>query len=88
MEIIINAIKAQLASPARAGINSEAAFVRERIERQAGELMARRYWSWAISAAVWRAANPVFGKLAVTLQLELDAIDDSTSLPSWATYGT
>lgn len=88
MEIIINAIKAQLANPRRAGINSEAAFVRERIEREAGEILARRYWNWAISAAQWRAANPVFGELAVTLQIELDAIDDSTSLPSWATYGT
>lgn len=88
MDTIINAIKAQLASPRRAGINSEAAFVRERIEMEAGEILARRYWNWAISMAAWRAANPVFGELAVTLQLQLDAIDDSTSLPDWATYGT
>jgi hypothetical protein len=87
-QIIINCIKAQLAKPTRTCVNSESAFVRERIEMEADKILARKYWNWAISNASWRAANPVFGGLVVQLQLQLDAIDNAITLPDWATYGT
>jgi len=88
MDVIINVLKAQIANPVRACVNGESSFAREHIRAIAGDIIARQYWNWAICPAEWRAKNPIFGELALTLQLELDAIDDKSSLPSWATYGT
>lgn len=84
-EILIQALSAQLANPARAVVNFECCFVRDRLDIAGHNDLARRYWSW--SCTNWKA-NPIFGSEVQELQLKLDAIDRQSTMPSWGTYGT
>ena len=84
-EILIQALNAQLANPARAVVNFECSFVRDRLYASGHDNLARRYWSWVCSN--WEA-NPIFGSEVQELQLKLDAIDRQSIMPAWGTYGT
>ena len=57
-EILIQALNAQLANPARAVVNFECSFVKDRLYASGHDNLARRYWSWVCSN--WEA-NPIFG---------------------------
>ena len=86
--ILAEAMKLQLAKPNRAVVNTEASFVRYRLEVAGHEKLAREYWNWVVCHREWRKANPIFGLEVLELQEKLDAIDDSYRMPSWGTYGT
>jgi hypothetical protein len=85
IEILIEALENQVARPARAVVNFEASFVRDRLQNAGHDDLARRYWSWTCSN--WRA-NPIFGPEVLALQKELESIDRQSTMPSWGTYGT
>ena len=85
IDILIEAMKAQVAKPARAVVNHEAAFVAQTL-RNAGEVeLAKKYWSWHCSS--WEK-NPIFGEEVQELQRQLKAIDSGVTMPAWGTYGT
>lgn len=85
INILIEAMKAQVANPTRAVVNSESAFVAQRV-RNAGEAeLSSKYWSWVCSR--WET-NPIFGEEVLELQRQLQAIDSKVTMPSWGTYGT
>ena len=80
-EVILSAMTAQLAKPTRAVVNSESAFVAQRL-RDAGHMdEAKAYWSW-----VCCGKPKTFGEDIHTLQMQLDALD--TPLDSSWTKGT
>jgi hypothetical protein len=80
--VITDAIRAQLAKPARAVVNSESAFVAQRL-RDAGEHdAARLYWNYVCSS---KKTQP-FGQEVADLQAQLDALDSGLD-SSW-TRGT
>lgn len=84
MQVLIEAMKAQLAKPARAVVNSESAFVKDRISMAGEPELARQYWNWVCSGR----KTPIFGEEVFTLQQQLDAIDKGVTMPDWGTYGT
>lgn len=82
-------MREQLANPNRACVNSEAAFVRSRME-EAGEFyIARQYWNWTCgSRFVAPDVLELFDEEVQDLAQKLRAIDLQTELPDWATRGT
>jgi len=88
IKIVEELVKAQVAKPARACVNSEAGFVKDKIGKVAGAELAAKYWKWAICRPEDRAKLNTFGDLVTQLQLELDAIDAKFNMPKWGTYGT
>lgn len=87
-EVIIEALREQIANPVKATMNSQSAWVCDNIREVAGSELAREYWSWACQSGKNRKA--IFGELALALQTELDAITQANliRMPSWGTYGT
>ena len=85
VQILINAMKAQLEKPTRAVVNGESSFVRQRLSDAGQHDLAKQYWYWICSA--WQA-HPIFGDEVLALQHQLDAIDKQSTMPSWGTYGT
>lgn len=84
LEPIKAAIRAQLAKPTRAVVNSESAFVTNRLNREGYEEAARIYWSW-----VCGAKNKITDPEIIELQQQLDAIDKKSSpMPAWGYSGT
>ena len=83
-EIVANAQRLQLEKPTRAVVNSEAAFVAQRLRNDGYTGIAARYWSWVCSGA----RTDEFGSEVTELQAKLKQIDDGVSMPSWGTYGT
>lgn len=81
-EAILSAMTAQLAKPTRAVVNSESAFVAQRL-RDAGHMdEAKAYWNWV---CMGKSAK-TFGQDVADLQVQLDALD--TPLDSSWTRGT
>ena len=85
IDILIEAMKAQLAKPARAVVNSESAFIKDRLNKLGEYELAKQYWKWVCSR--WED-NPVFGEEVLEIQRQLKAIDNQSTMPSWGTYGT
>lgn len=82
--IIAREQRAQLAAPARAVVNSEAAFVRSRIGQAGHSELAREYWSWSC-----RGGQGKYTEEVIALEASLRAIDRGCSaMPDWGTYGT
>ena len=79
------AIKQQIARPARAGVNNEAAFVAHHLTLGGYECISKAYWNWTCSS---RKNEPIFGEEILALQNELVAIDKQYTIPAWGTYGT
>lgn len=85
MRILIEAMKAQIANPARAVVNSESAFVKDRLIKAGEPELAKQYWNWVCMSG---RDTPVFGEEVLELQKQLNAIDKGVTMPSWGTYGT
>jgi hypothetical protein len=85
LNILIEAMKAQIQKPTRAIVNSECAFVQERVYNAGEKELAKEYWSWTCSD--WQS-NPKFGDEVQALQTQLRAIDKQSTMPSWGIYGT
>lgn len=85
IEILIEAMKAQVAKPTRAVVNPEAAFVAQRLRQSGEDELAKKYWSWTCS--YWEK-NPIFGEEVQVLQQQLRDIDKGVTMPAWGTYGT
>lgn len=87
-EIVVEALREQIANPATATMNSQSAWVCDNIREVAGSELAREYWSWACMDAKTR--KPIFGDIALALQADLDGITQANliRMPSWGTYGT
>jgi hypothetical protein len=84
IEMLARLIKWQIAEPARAVVNSEAAFVKNKLEVLGEVALAKQYWSWVCSGA-----KPGYFPAEIdTLQSELKKIDAGVSMPAWGTYGT
>ncbi len=82
--IVSEAQRKQLEKPARAVVNSEAAFVAQRLRTEGHTDIASRYWSWTCR----RGTEAEFGKEVYQLQQQLNAIDAGITMPEWGTYGT
>jgi hypothetical protein len=83
-EMLARLIKWQIAEPARAVVNSEAIFVRSKLEGLGEKELAKKYWSWVCSGA-----NPGYFSAEIdALQSELKKIDQGAQMPAWGTYGT
>ncbi len=83
-EVVARAIKAQLADPAKACVNSESSFVDYRLRCEGHMQIAKRYWSWVCRSP---ESNPhEFGEEVYALQMKLNGLD--VGLPDWATKGT
>jgi hypothetical protein len=82
---LVEAMKAQIVKPTRAVVNSECAFVMERLYKMDEPSLAAQYWNWTCSD--WKS-NPKFGDEVQELQTQLRAIDAQSTMPSWGTYGT
>ena len=81
--LVAEAQREQLKKPNRAVVNSEAAFVAQRL-RDAGHFdLAARYWRW-----VCPPSKDDFDETVHELQAKLKEIDLSVSMPAWGTYGT
>jgi hypothetical protein len=72
VQFLIQAMKEQIASPARAVVNSESAFVKDRLYKMGQEDLGAQYWSWVCSA---NRNTPVFGDEVMELQRKLKEID-------------
>lgn len=85
-EIIVAAMKAQLQNLAKAGVNSESAFVRDRIINEYNEPeLAKAYWSWVCSHF---ESDPMrFGWNVYDLQTQLN-MHSTWTMPAWGMYGT
>lgn len=82
---LITAMKAQLAKPNRAVVNSETAFVKDRLYDMGEKDLAKEYWNW--NCGRWED-NPKFGPEVQELQTQLRNIDKGITMPEWGTYGT
>lgn len=82
--LVAAAQKAQLDKPTRAVVNSESAFVMDRLNNAGQSALARRYWSWSCGAK----NRTEFGDEVYELEMKLREIDKTVSMPSWGTYGT
>jgi hypothetical protein len=82
VELILEAQKAQLTKPTLACVNSESAFVAQRL-RDAGHTdLASRYWSYVCGC------GKDFGDEVAENEKKLKEIDNGFVMPSWGTYGT
>lgn len=82
--IIAQAQRKQLENPTRAVVNSESAFVAQRLRSEGYFEIAAAYWSWVCN----RHDRYNFSQEVIDLQLKLKAIDMGVSMPAWGTYGT
>jgi hypothetical protein len=83
IDLIIEAQEAQLAKPTRACVNSESAFVAQRL-RDAGHVdLAKRYWSFVCSSN-----KDLFGEVVRANEEKLKEIDRGFVMPEWGTKGT
>jgi hypothetical protein len=85
IEILIEELTAQLAKPARAVVNSECAFVMDRLNTRGERDLAKEYWSWTCGS--WEK-DPRYGEQVQELQAALRAIDKSITMPEWGIRGT
>jgi hypothetical protein len=83
-EIIAQAQRQQLAKPAKACVNSEAAFVQTRIYNMGHKDIASKYWSWHCM----HNYEVGYNEEVRMLQQQLRAIDKQFEMPAWGTYGT
>lgn len=89
-EIVFEAQRLQLESPARACVNSESAFVKDRIYKLGYPELAKEYWNWVCSSASRsdEVGPEKFGQEVYDQYKELKKIDAGFVMPSWGTYGT
>ena len=74
MEILKNALKEQIAKPCKAIVNSESAFVQDKLFKAGQSVLASSYWKWVCSG-LNNTYNPGFDLEIVELQNQLNQID-------------
>jgi hypothetical protein len=84
-QIILAAIKAQTAKPAKAIVNSEAAFVQDRLQDQGYLELSKQYWRWVCTQ---KKVGGIFTEEVSEAQAVLDSLNSKSVMPSWGTYGT
>jgi hypothetical protein len=82
-DIVIAAQRAQLEKPTRACVNSEAAFVADRLRAQGFNELAKQYWNF-----VCGGKDPGFSDEVKENEKKLKEIDKGFTMPDWGTYGT
>lgn len=82
VELILAAQKAQLANPTRACVNSESAFVAQRLRDAGHSDLAKRYWSYVCRCGAG------FGAEVEENEKKLKEIDNGFVMPEWGTKGT
>ena len=84
--IVAAAQRKQLANPARAVVNPEAAFVAQTLRNEGYYETAAAYWSWTCGSPT--SYGQKFSQEVHELQEQLRAIDAGQTMPEWGTYGT
>jgi hypothetical protein len=89
-KIVFDAQAEQLAKPARACVNSESAFVAERIRDAGYAELSKSYWSWVCSSPERNPAQAVkaFGVECYEQYIQLREIDKGFTMPEWGYKGT
>ncbi len=83
-QLLAKLMKWQAAEPARATVNSEAAFVKNKLEVLGEVALAKFYWSWFCAGC----KPGVFPTDIEVLQKALNEIDAGASMPTWGMFGT
>lgn len=78
---IIEAQTAQLAKPARAMVNAECSFVKERLTKAGYTDAAKLYWDW-----VTTYRNKITDPTVIALEAQLKQCN--SAIPSWGISGT
>jgi hypothetical protein len=89
-KIVFDAQAEQLAKPAKACVNSESAFVTDRIRAAGYDELAKSYWSWVCSSPERNPAQAVkaFGVECYEQYVKLREIDKGFTMPEWGYKGT
>ena len=89
-KIVYEAQAAQLLAPARACVNSEAAFVADRIRDAGHAELSKSYWSWVCSSPERDPVQAVkaFGVECYDQYVQLRTIDKGCVMPEWGYKGT
>ena len=89
-DIVFAAQAQQLLKPARACVNSECAFVQEKIYNAGHPELAKEYWSWVCSGPERNPAKAVekFGVECYEQYIQLREIDKGFTMPEWGYKGT
>ena len=89
-KIVFEAQAAQLLNPAKACVNSEAAFVADRIREAGYPELAKSYWSWVCQTPERDPVNAVkaFGVECYNQYIQLREIDKGFTMPEWGYKGT
>lgn len=89
-KIVFETQAAQLAKPARACVNSESAFVKDKIRAAGYPELANSYWSWVCSSPERNPENAVkaFGVECYNQYIKLREIDNGFTMPEWGYKGT
>jgi len=89
-KIVFDAQAEQLANPARACVNSESAFVTDRIRAAGYGDLAKSYWSWVCSSPERNPEQAVkaFGVECYEQYVKLREIDKGFTMPEWGYKGT
>lgn len=83
--VLLEVLQEQIAKPNRAVVNSESAFVKDKLNQRGEPELAKAYWNWVCSSG---RDLPMFGPEALEFQRQLNAIDKQSTMPDWGTYGT
>ena len=76
-EILKEVLQEQIAKPAKAIVNPEAAFVKDKLLAKGEQLLAKAYWAW-VCLRLDQDYNPGFGAEIVALQRQLNEIDQTS----------
>ena len=89
-EIVFAAQAQQLLKPARACVNSESAFVADKIRDAGHPELAKAYWSWVCTSPERDPAKAVekFGVECYEQYIQLREIDKGFTMPEWGYKGT
>lgn len=79
-DALLDAMRQQIANPARAVVNSESAFIKDRLNNAGEFQLARAYWNWLCCGrpdTLVFTSDPEF----IDLQSLLDALDAQYAMP-------
>lgn len=85
LSILAEVLQAQVDKPTRAVVNSESAFVYNKLRKLNHIKLADQYWGWVCS---YPRTSLFFDDKIDKLQSDLDKIDKKITMPTWGTYGT
>ena len=74
IEILRSVLKDQIAKPCKAIVNSESAFVQDKLLKAGQHALASAYWKW-VCTGLNTVHNPGFDSDIIDLQNQLNQID-------------